>query len=163
MFDNHTSSFREALDTFPSGVGIGNVVVRQFFALQLHSRDQRAWRWVQIAIESCCLVRVLAIAQVLQFHKAAIGLRWIFCASAVFQVVRRQIVADGSVVIADAIEGRHRQGKARFFRHFAAGFEFCNDAGVLRCIGEHRHVFPVFGGTAHHGGTANVNVLDGIF
>ena len=108
-------------------------------------------------------MRIFTIAQVLQFHKTAIGLRWELFACAVFQVVGRQIVADGSVVIADAIESSHRQCKACFLGHFATGFEFFNDGGVLRCIGEHCHVFPVLGCTAHHGRAANVNVLNGVF
>ena len=107
MLHNDASRLGEALDAFPSGIRIGNVVVRQFFALQLHCSNQRARRRVQIAVESRRLVRVLAVAQVLQFHKAAVGLRWIFCAGVVFQVVGRQVIADGRVVIANAIEGRH--------------------------------------------------------
>ena len=40
VLHDHAGRFRKALHAFPSGIGIGNVVVGQFFALQLHSRDQ---------------------------------------------------------------------------------------------------------------------------
>ena len=131
VLHDHAGGFCKAFHTFPSRIGIGNVVVRQLFALQLHSRDQGARCWVQVAVESCRLMRVLAVAQVLQFHKTTIGLRWIFCAGMVVQIVGRQVVADGRVVIADAVKGCDRQGKASFVRHFALRFELVNDSGVL--------------------------------
>ena len=107
MLDDHASRFREAFDTFPCRIGIRDVVVGKLFALQLHSRDQSTRGWVQIAVEGCCLMRIFAIAQVLQLHKATIGLRRIFAARSVTQVVGRQIVTDGRVVIADSIERCH--------------------------------------------------------
>ena len=64
----------KALDAFPSGVGVGDVVVAEFLALQLLGSDQRAGGGVQVAVKSGLLVRVFAVAQVLQLGEAAIGL-----------------------------------------------------------------------------------------
>jgi hypothetical protein len=41
-------------------------------------------------------------------------------------------------------------------------FQLGQHGGVLVGVGQHAHVFPVLGGAAHHGGAADVDVLDGV-
>ena len=62
MLDDDTGGGVKAFDAFPGGVGIGNVVVRKFLALQLNASHQRSWRGVQIAVERRLLVRVFSVA-----------------------------------------------------------------------------------------------------
>ena len=74
MLDDHTGRRVETLDAFPSGIRVGDVVVTQLFALQLFGCDQGARCGVQVAVEGCALVAVLAVAQVLHFDKSTIAL-----------------------------------------------------------------------------------------
>ena len=62
------------LTGFPCGIGIGDVVVRQFFALQLFVGGKAACGWVNIAVERGALVRVFAVAHVLHFNPALVEL-----------------------------------------------------------------------------------------
>ena len=79
---------------------------------------QRAGRWLQVTVKSGLLVRVLAVTQILQLDETAIRLPWEQLphrSLAIFgQVYGRQIVADGAVVLADAVERCHSQSKPGF-------------------------------------------------
>ena len=162
MFDDAASRGVKTLDAFPGGISVSDVVVRQFFALQLTRCHQRAGRGFGIPVKRRQLVRVLAITQVLQFDEAAIGLRRKQAALFGSQIQRRQIVADGAVVHADAVERGHRQFEACALAQALVFAPFVDDSLVLRRIGQHRHMLPVFSGAAHHGRTAYVDVFNRI-
>src|SRR5207302_5358544 len=66
VLDDDAGRLGEALDAFPGSVGIGDVVVGELLALQLAVRRQAAGDRALVAVERRALVRVLAIAQVLQ-------------------------------------------------------------------------------------------------
>ena len=74
MFHNHAGRRVKGFDGFPCGIGIGDVVVRQFFALQLFVGGKAACGWVNIAVERGALVRVFAVAHVLHFNPALVEL-----------------------------------------------------------------------------------------
>ena len=42
------------------------------------------------------------------------------------------------------------------------GLQLLQHQRILRCIGQHRDIVPIFCSTAHHGGPANVDVLNRI-
>ena len=159
MFDDHARGFLKTFHAFPCGVGVGDVVVAQFLALQLKRADERAGRRVQIAVVGCPLVWVLAITQVLQLDEAAVRLTGKQSVAAI-ALDARQVVADGAIVLADAVKGGHGKRKACFPAHLAIGVQFGQYLGVLRRIGQHRHVVPVLGRAAHHRRPADVDVLD---
>ena len=167
MFHDHAGGRFKALDAFPRRVGVGDVVVAQFLALQLLGGHQRAGRGVQVAVERGDLVRILAVAQVLQLDEAAVGLTGELAqlghARAFFELDAGEVVADGAVVLADAVERGDRQGEAGLVTELATGLEFVDHGRVLGRIGQHRHVFPILRRTAHHGRAADVDVLDGVF
>jgi len=163
MFDDDAGWRLETFYAFPGCIGVGEIVVGEFLALQLAGRDQGARRGMQIAIQRCALMRIFAITQILHFHEAAIGLCGKFAARAV-GLQRRQIIADGCIVIRDAIEGRHRQCKARAVRQCATGTPQFVEHGVVLCrVGDYADAAPVLGGRAHHGRAADVDVFDGVF
>ena len=116
MLDDDAGGHIKALDAFPCGIGIGNVVVAQLFALQLLGGDQRTGRGEQVPVQRGLLVRVFAVAQVLQLDKASIALRgeqvqlgYRIIGHAVAKLHGRQIIADGTVVLADAVECSHAE------------------------------------------------------
>ena len=148
--------------TFPSGIGVGNIVVAELLALQLLRGHQRARGRVQVTEKRGVLVRVFAVAQILQFHKAAIGLTGKHRHAAI-GLHRRQVVADRAVVLANAVEGSNRQGKLGAAAHRAMGLQFGYHGVVLAGVGEHGHVFPVFGRAAYHGRAADVDVFNRLF
>ena len=170
MLDDHTGSGLEALDALPGSVGVGNVVVRELLALQLYAGDQRAGRGMQVAVQRGLLVAVFAVAQVLHLGEDAVALtgelgsrRHIgFGELLGFEGDGREVVADRAVVLRDAVERRHRQREAQLVGQLAARLQLGQHSLVLVGRGDHAHVLPVLGGAAHHGGAADVDVLDGI-
>ena len=78
VFDDHAGGRVEGFDGFPSGIGIGDVVVGQFFALQLFVGGKAACCGVNIAVERGALVRIFAVAHVLHFNPALVELTWEF-------------------------------------------------------------------------------------
>ena len=170
MLDDHTGRHFKALDAFPRSIGVGNVVVAQFLALQLHAGGQRTGSRRQIAVPGGLLVAVFAVAQVLHLHVLLVELAGEFSAGGhvrfaqlvFFKSHGRQVVADCAVVLADAVECSDRQAKTQLVAELAVGLEFGQHRFVLVRSGDHAHVFPVLGGRAHHGGAANVDVLDGV-
>ena len=113
-------------------------------------------------------MRVFAVAQILHFYVARVELRWVgqthgLVLQPLAGVDGRQIVADGAVVLADAIKRRHRQGKACIWADLALRTPLGEQAGILRGVGEHRHIAPVFGRAAHHGRATDVDVFDRVF
>ena len=67
MFDDHTSCAVEGFHTFPCRIGVADIVVRQFLALQLGVIRQRTVERVQVAIKRSGLMRVFAVAHFLHF------------------------------------------------------------------------------------------------
>ena len=78
VFHDHAGRRVKGFNGFPCGIGIGDVVVRQFFALQLFVGGKAACGWVNIAVERSALVRVFAVAHVLHFNPALVELAWEF-------------------------------------------------------------------------------------
>ena len=74
VFHNHAGGRVEGFDGFPSGIGIGDVVVGQFFALQLLVGGEAACGGVNIAVERGALVRIFAVAHILHFNPALVEL-----------------------------------------------------------------------------------------
>ena len=162
VFDDDARRCGKAFHTLPGRIGVGDVVVGQLFALQLHAHHQRAGGGVHIAVKRRELVWVFAIAQVLQFDKAAIRLPREHGELSI-DLDARQVVADGAVVLADAVERGHGQCKAGGVAPAAVLAQLIHHRAVLRGVGEHRHMLPIFSGAAHHGRAANVDVLDRVF
>ena len=125
---------------------------------------------MQVAVQRGLLVAVFAVAQVLHLGEDAVALAGELGARGhvgfrqlvFFERDGREVIADGAVVLGDAVERGHRQGKAQLVAQLAVGLQLGQHGFVLVGGGDHAHVFPVLGGAAHHGGAANVDVLDGV-
>ena len=78
VFHDHTGGRVKGFDGFPCGIGIGDVVVGQFFALQLFVGGKAACGGVNIAVECGALVRIFTVAHILYFNPALVELAWEF-------------------------------------------------------------------------------------
>src|SRR3546814_4212424 len=65
VLDDHARRLGKGLHAFERGIGIGDVVVAEFLALQLRCRADRAGFGIELAVERRALVRIPAVAQVL--------------------------------------------------------------------------------------------------
>ena len=129
---------------------------------------QGAWRRCRFAIKGRRLVRVLAVTQVLHLGKAEVELCRIVAArghggGVVVQGQRRQIVADGRVVLGHAVERGDRQHESLVAGQAAVAAQRFDQRRVLIGRRKHRHIRPVFCGRAQHRRAADVDVLDGVF
>jgi len=118
---------------------------------------------MRVSVERGALVRVLAVAQVLQLDEPLRRLRRELGALGHAIGGRgdgREVVGDGTVVVGDAVEGGHREREARGLGDRAVRTQFGQHARVLRCASEHGHVFPVLRRRSHHRRPADVDVLD---
>ena len=112
MLDNDTGGLLESLDTLPGCVGIADVVIGQFLALQLRVIGNATGDPAELAEKSGALVRVLAVAHVLHLGKIKIDLRGKFGFVTV-AVKRGEVVADRGVVGSGVRKGLLRQTETR--------------------------------------------------
>jgi hypothetical protein len=75
VLDDDAGRLFELAHAFPGGVGVGDVVVAEFLALQLREGGERARHRPQIAVERRLLMRVFAVAQVHHLDEVAVALR----------------------------------------------------------------------------------------
>ncbi len=163
MLDDHAGRRGEGLDALPRRVGVGDVVVREFLALQLRVARERSGHGIGVAIERRELVRILAVAHLLHLlplQREPAGER----AGAILGVERGEIVRDRAVVRGGVREGLFRQREARRGAELAALVaQFIEDAAVVARIGDHGDARVVLRRAAHHRRPADVDVLDGVF
>ena len=96
MLDDHARRLVELFHALPGRVGIGDVVVREILALHLPITGQAAGERLRVAVEGGALVRVLAVAQILQLSELQRQHFGIFAALAV--VERREVVRHRGVI-----------------------------------------------------------------
>ena len=112
MLDDHAGRLIESFHAFPGRVGIGDVVVRQLFALNLRIAGDAPLSRIALAIECRSLMRVFAVTQVLHFFelkgKALRERRKV-------SVAREscEVVGDGGLVRGAVGERLFRQSEAR--------------------------------------------------
>ena len=162
MLDDDAGRPLELAHAFPGGVGVGDVVVAQFLALQLGEGRERARHRPQVAVERRLLVRVLAVAQVHHLDEVAVTLAGEQRQRTVV-LHGGQVVADEGVVLGDAVERGDRQRETRLRGQRAVvRIEFGQQSRVLRRIGRDRDMGEVLRRRAQHRGAADVDVLDDV-
>ena len=164
MLDDDAGRRVESLHAFPGRIGVGDVVVRELLALQLHIIGERARRGRDVAIERGALMRVLAVAHALHLREGevqrlrvivALGHRRGFGRA----VDRAQVVRDRAVVLRGMRE--HFLGQVELGRvRDRARLGFFEHARVIGRIDDHRDIAMVLGRRAQHGRAADVDVLD---
>ena len=173
MLDDDAGGGRavEGLDALPGRVGVGDVVVRQLLALQLAVAGHATFGRAGLAVEGGGLVRVLAVAQVLHLVEGELQTLGVALQRHVAGFVgdqRGEVVGDRRVVTRGVGEGLHREREAGLVAELAGvGLELFDDAAVVLGVGDDADaallVAVVLGRGAHHGGAADVDVLDRVF
>ena len=112
MFDNHAGRPLKLLYALQRGIGVGDIIERQLFTLQLHSRGYAClWR-VCLSIECRLLMRIFAIAHVLRFAILGIvGVGKSF--RKVFGISAAEVIGYHAIVTSGMLEGSHHQFIAR--------------------------------------------------
>ncbi len=128
--------------------------------MPLHIVAKRARYRLQVTVERCLLVRILAVTQVLDFDETRIELIR-ECAALAVNVGGGQVVADRAIVGRRVGKSLARQTEARLQADRAAGgLHFRDQRRIVRRIGDHSDVLPVLRRRTHHRGTADVDIFD---
>ena len=164
VLDDHASRFYEALHALQRSVGIGYVVERQLFTLQLGRGGDADFGRLGLNVERRALVRVLAVAHFLRLDELAVeGARELaaaFGAEGFSRLVHgAHVVGDHAVVGGGVFERLEHQVETLCVGQ-AASLEVFQDVGVVAGIHHDGHVFVVFGGGANHGRAADIDVFD---
>ena len=160
VLHNHACRVAEPPHAFPRRVAVGKVVVRELLALQLLKRSDRAGNRRFVAIERRGLMRVLAVAQVLDLVALPVpALRKRACDPAL--VARGQVIADRTVVGGGVRERLLRQPEARRRRKRPGGVAQLGEKhGVVLGIDDDTDVRVILGCRAHQRRSADIDVLD---
>src|SRR5690606_1226354 len=161
VLDDHAGGLGEGFDAFQGGIGVRHVVVGQRLALQLAGGGDAGVPRLRVHVEGGLLVGVLAVAHVLLF----VGLQVEGVGEVPLLVLRipgAEVVGDHAVVGGGVPEGLDHQGVAGAVGELAVvGLQFVDDRAVVAGVHHDGHGPVVLGGGAHHGGAADVDVLDG--
>ncbi len=146
VFNDDTSWLVKQLDGFQCGVGVGNVVERQLFTLQLFGGGNRSFLCVFFNVERRFLVRVFTVAHVLcldVLNVVSVGK----IAGFVFCVATTEVIGDHAVVLGGVLKGFDHQlvtgliaGGAAIVLHLG------NDGIVVAGIHHNVDVFVVLSG-----------------
>src|ERR1051325_1001728 len=162
VLHDHAGRVGKALHALPRGVGICDVVVGQLLALHLAVGGDATRGGPFISIEGRALVRVLAVAQVLELLELQVEHVRIFL-SAVRAVERGEVVGDRAIVRRRVREHLCRELEARRRRHFARRAHLIQHPRIIRRADQHGAPGVVLGRGAQHGRSADVDVLDRVF
>ena len=166
MFDDDAGFVGERFYAFPCRICISDIVVRQFFTLQLRVAGQCAGCRCQIAVERCGLVRIFTVTHVLHFIEMQIQCLRISAAGCVLFVFTEagQVIGDCAIVLCGVRKHFFRQCEIGFVADLVAiGFHFSQYAAVIGRIDNHSHIFVIFSGRTQHGRAADVDVFNRIF
>ena len=156
--DDHRRGFGERTGDFQRGIEVENIVIGKFFSVKLFGIRDASLGAERVAIEGRGLVRILAIAQILQFAEAdteGVGIRFKILAEprrdgrviggGVGDDFSREMLADAEFGV--VIEGRIKQ---RF------------EGLVVALLGNHSHIAEVLRRRAEQRNAADINLLDDI-
>ena len=173
MFDDHACGCVETAYAVPGRIGIGDVVIGEFLALQLLKvRKQPGWA-IRINVKRRALLGVFAVAQdlfLVDLQRQDIGpgvACWRGLLSGFGDIEAAQVVCDRTVVGAGMGIHLGRELQAQTVGGPAGLIHFSQYCGIVRGIDDNGHATlfsaMVFGGSAQHGRSADIDVFDSIF
>ena len=161
VLDDDAGRGVEGLHAFQRGVGVGQVVVREFLALQEARGGDDALRRIALQVERAALVRVFAVTQ--RGRQAQREIEGVRPGFGRFRIGRARRQPLGDLAVVGAGVGVGLGGEAAALRERgAAGLQCFEQRGVIGRIHHHAGAGVVLGGGAQHGRAADVDVLDGV-
>ncbi len=114
MLHNNAGRLIELFHTLQCGIGIGNIVIRERFALNLLCGSDRSFFYLFFYIEGCLLVAVLAITHILLLDEVQVQRAWeaagrIFAFAVVSRHQATEVVGDHAVVRGGVFECFNRE------------------------------------------------------
>src|SRR5690606_24548643 len=156
VLDDDTGRVCEGLHALEGGVGVGYVVVAQFFALQLFGGGHAGFFRVALGIEGGALVRVFAVTHVLNLHELGVeGTGEV--GVVVIRGAATQVVGDGTVVTGGVLEGFYRQVEASAVGQLAVVVrQLFQYPAVVGGVHHNGHIVVVLGGGANLWSAVNI-------
>ena len=169
MLNDNAGRFVELFHTFQRGIGIGDVVIRERFALDLRCGGNGRLFNILFYIEGSLLVAVFAVAHILLLNEVQVQGSWeATCSVFAFTVIGRDHAAE--------VVGNHAVVGGGMFERFNGeietgvegqrtfvGIHLFNNGVVVIALYHDSHIFMVLGGRAHHGWAADIDILYRIF
>ena len=155
MLEGHAEGFVEIPKHVQGSIGILDVVVGQFLALDLGCKSKRERSRLESRIEVRALVRVLAVAETLldvELEEKLLRKTGLLA----------HVSGDAGIVFSCVRICLCREFQARFRRGAPLLAKLVENGAVVVRVAHDGDVAPVLRRTAHHGRTADVDVLDGI-
>src|SRR5699024_9282495 len=156
-------------DLLQRRIGIGDVVIREGFTLNLGCGSNGGFFHILFYIEGSLLVAVLAVTHILLLNEVQVQRAWEATGGFfAFTVVRRnhaaEVAGDPAVVggsVFEGFDGAIETGCKRQ-RSFVVIHLF-NNGVVVAALHHDCDIFMVLSGGAHHGRAADIDVLNRIF
>ena len=160
MLDDHDRGPLECAHGAPRGIEIEQVIVRQFFAAQ-----QLAPQWTGVhaqRVQPCRLVRVLAVAQVLNPGQAQREQRRHLVWNLLLALeLTREVSVNRGIVAARERKRLHCQPAARGLVHLARCLQHLQHRRIIHRIGDDGHAGEILGRCPHQRHPADIDLLDG--
>ena len=157
MLDYRDSRLFEELDVSQSGVQIHEVVVGQFFSVELNGVDDVARRrGVGRDIVGAFLVRVFAVTK----NRGSRIVKRQGTGEPVFGRNAGEIIRNSAIVFRRMSESRSRQFRSRFQRRAAVSANFFQNASILRRVGRNGRESVVFRRRANQRRSADVDLFN---
>ena len=169
MLHNHTCRLGELFHALQRRIGIGDVVIREGFTLNLGCGSNGGFFHILFYIEGSLLVAVLAVTHILLLNEVQVQRAWeatggFFAFTVVSRNHAAEVVGNHAVVGGGVFEGFNGKVKASFQSQGAfIGIYLFNNGVVVAALHHDGDIFMVLGGGAHHRWAADIDVLNRIF
>ena len=161
MLNNNASGLIELLNAFQRGICVGNIIERQFFALQLFGSGNAGFSWIGLRIKGCFLMGVFAVAHLLGFkilHIKRIRKIPLFIGS----ISSTKMVGNHAIIASSMFKGFNHQLVSGVVIQLAViVLHFADHGLIVGRIDYNRHIFVIFGSRTNHGWATNIDVLNG--
>ncbi|CSF45773.1 Uncharacterised protein [Shigella sonnei] len=169
VLHNHTCRLGELFHALQRRIGIGDVVIREGFTLNLGCGSNGGFFHILFYIEGSLLVAVLAVTHILLLNEVQVQRAWeatggFFAFTVVSRNHAAEVVGNHAVVggsVFEGFDGEVETGCKRQ-RSFVVIHLF-NNGVVVAALHHDCDIFMVLSGGAHHGRAADIDVLNRIF
>ena len=163
MLDDNAGRFLELFDTLQCGIGIADIIVRQFLALQLAGSGDAGLGRGFFGVEGSALVRVFAVTHFLGLVELQVdGTRQFFHAAIGFNPAK--IVGDHAVIAGGMFKGLYREVETGGVADNAViVIEFLQYTAIVFRLDDNADIGVILGAGADHGRAADIDVFNGVF